>query len=135
MRDNSINQVKILVVEDEPFIALELQDTLHEAGYSVVGPALTFQQAVNLFESLPFNIALLDINIGQGEMIFPIAERIHRKHIPIAFVTGYGAHAILPEELRTCPVVEKPVNPKELLKVVRKLEHQMLHMPIAGKAT
>lgn len=133
MRDNSINQVKILVVEDEPFIALELQDTLHDAGYSVVGPALTFQQAVSLFESLPFNIALLDINIGQGEMIFPIAEQIHRKQIPIAFVTGYGAHAILPAELRACPVVEKPVNPKELLKVVRKLEHQMLHGPIVGK--
>lgn len=81
----------ILVVEDEPLVAMMVEDMLLELGAQVVGPASTLAQALALAESGDFDAALLDVNLN-GERSDPVAALLRGRNIPYVFATGYGAH-------------------------------------------
>jgi PAS domain S-box-containing protein len=87
----SLRGRRILVVEDEPAIALATVNTLERLGCEVVGPVGTLQQglAVAEAEQARLDAALLDVNLG-GEVSFPIAELLAKSGVPFAHVTGYG---------------------------------------------
>ena len=107
--------LKILVVEDEPLIAMTLEDLLTDAGCTVVGPASSLKQGMRLVEQEAVDGAILDVNLG-GEMVFPLADALVERSIPFVYVTGYG------KLLRACnhgrPVLQKPYNNQQLLKIV-----------------
>ncbi len=105
--------MRILIVEDEALIAMDLGATLRKAGCRVVGPAAGVEQALRVIAVEEAEVALLDINLG-GEEIFPVADELARRGVPFVFLTGYGRDA-LPERFRDRPTSPKPYSAKPLL--------------------
>lgn len=97
----------VLILEDDYYLAMDLQDALQAAGATVMGPfACPSAAADALVERLP-DCALLDLNLGNG-MSFDLPRELARRSIPFAFVTGYDRAAI-PAEFATVERAEKPV--------------------------
>jgi PAS domain S-box-containing protein len=110
---------RILVVEDEPLISMELSGILTDAGCEVVGPAGTLENASHLIETERFDAALLDVSLA-GRMVDDLAVALTRQNHPFAFVTGYGREE-LPPAFKEGLVVAKPFNDEQLLMTVRRL--------------
>lgn len=103
----------ILVIEDEPLVAMDTEAHLVSAGCNVVGPAATVDEAKRLIDETVFDAALLDANLG-GDPVDEVAAALTRKGIPFAFATGYGREA-LPHGFRDRPVITKPFRPNAIL--------------------
>lgn len=82
----------ILVIEDEPMIAMMLDDLLTDLGCAVVGPALNLVEAQTLLESRNCDAAIIDLNLN-GTMAYPVIEALHEKSVPVIVATGYGSNA------------------------------------------
>jgi PAS domain S-box-containing protein len=108
----SIQGRRLLVVEDEPLVALELVSILHEAGAEVIGPATTAAQALDFIGSIPLDGALLDGNL-QGEAVDEIAHALAKNDTPFLFVSGYDANH-LPAGF-SAAALEKPFDPDQLV--------------------
>jgi DNA-binding response OmpR family regulator len=104
---------RILVLEDEALIALDLAMTLGDAGWEVIGPAGSLAAARRLIEDGAPNLACLDLNIGT-ETSHDLARDLLARGVPVVFVSGRDARA-LPEDLRGVPVLGKPVRTSALL--------------------
>ncbi len=88
--------------------ALSLQTALEEAGADVAAVAGTLREAMALGEG-EFSAAVLDVNL-EGEMIYPLAERLIARRVPTIFATGYDVSTTLPDSLRAVPTLQKPVD-------------------------
>jgi CheY-like chemotaxis protein len=108
---------RVLLVEDDPYILLALEEMLTDFGLVVAASARTLPQALRLATTVAFDIALLDVNIGQ-DRIDPIADVIFARDIPFIFTTGYG-RAGLPEAYPEQAIVEKPFYVEEILRALR----------------
>jgi CheY-like chemotaxis protein len=117
MTDDNAPARRILVVEDAPVIALDVQEMLEELGWTVVGPIGNLGVALELAAQEPLDAALIDINIRGGK-IFPVARILADRQIPFVLASGY-ANKALPDDLAERPLLEKPYNPREL---ARKLD-------------
>ena len=102
----------MLVVEDEAAISMLLEDMLLDFGCTVVGPAARLSTALEMAASETFEVAILDVNVA-GEPIYPVAEAIVKRNLPIVFSTGYGGAGIR-EPFRDRPVVQKPFSQADL---------------------
>jgi CheY-like chemotaxis protein len=109
---------RILVVEDEPLIAMEIEATLRDGGCSVVGPVGDPEQALSLVES-GCDAALLDANLG-GRPVDELAAALTRAGIPFAFITGYGREGV-PLPFREAMIVRKPFSREGLLAALARL--------------
>jgi len=87
--------MRVLVVEDEPIVAMLLEDYLIELGHDVVGPVSTVADALAHIAGAPFDFAVLDINLS-GERSDAVAAALDAIRRPYIFATGYGRHG-LPE--------------------------------------
>jgi CheY-like chemotaxis protein len=103
---------RALIVEDEMFVAMLLEDMLHELGYEVAGMASRVATALPLVDTLDFDFAILDVNLA-GEMSFPVADVLARKGVPYLFSTGYGRPGIV-EAHADRPVLSKPFSSGDL---------------------
>ena len=110
---------RLLVVEDEPLIALEIVAGLEAAGANVVGPAGTVSEALRVIANTNLNAALLDANLG-GDRVDDVAAALARSNVPFIFVTGYGRDA-LPEKFAATPMLSKPFSPEQLLDAAARL--------------
>jgi PAS domain S-box-containing protein len=110
---------RILVVEDEPLVAMMAGAALAETGCTVVGPALTLAEALRLVEGEQLDAAVLDRNLG-GEYSDSVAQRLRDRCVPFAVVTGY-ADAGLPLEFADVPSLAKPFEPDQLVALVTRL--------------
>ncbi|KAA2214323.1 HWE histidine kinase domain-containing protein [Teichococcus oryzae] len=82
---------RILLAEDEPLVAMELEAQLRGMGFTVTGPAATLQQAMDLAASDgELLAAVLDVNLA-GQAVFPVADLLVRRGVPVVFATGYGS--------------------------------------------
>ena len=99
----------VLVVEDDPIIALDFEDTIRGFGVKSVRIAADVAKALELIEHTPPQFALLDVGLIR-ENSFAVAERLEILQIPFAFVTGYGADAKLPPAFATRPRLPKPCS-------------------------
>jgi PAS domain S-box-containing protein len=113
---------RILVIEDEPLVAMDMESTLTAAGCKVVGPAATLERAKLLIEDASCDAALLDVNLG-GQPVDELATLLTRNNCPFAFVTGYGREA-LPSGFRGAVVLGKPFGADQLLATVEVLLYQ-----------
>lgn len=102
----------ILIVEDEWLIATDIEHVLVEAGFTVVGPASSVDEARHLMKTHSVAAALLDINLTEGDS-FGLAARLSKLGIPYAFLTGYNT-ADLPGDLAYQAVLSKPVLEADL---------------------
>ncbi|MGO9472337.1 MAG: response regulator [Rhodomicrobium sp.] len=110
-----LDGLRILVVEDEFLVALEVESALERLGCSVVGPFAKLAKALDAALKSPLDGAVLDVNLN-GEMVYPLAEVLAGKSVPFVFLTGYSA-ADLPERFRLFPRLAKPLDAQELLNV------------------
>jgi CheY-like chemotaxis protein len=116
MRTESLEGRRILVVEDEYYLADDIVQALRSRGAEVVGPVATVGQAERLLGEGGLDCAILDINL-RGEMAYPVADRLADAGIPFLFATGYGSESI-PKRFRAVPQLQKPVDPELLVSLV-----------------
>lgn len=109
---------QLLMAEDEVFIAMMLEDILSDEGYQVRG-VTTLAEGLSVVEQSDFDAAILDVNLAKDQ-VFPLAERLQQKGVPILFASGYGSEEI-PEEFSNCEVLLKPFDTKMLLAALAKL--------------
>ena len=96
----------ILIVEDEPLIAMMLEDFLDSLGHSVRGICDSVHGALDEVEKGGFDLAILDVNL-KGENVWPVASLLREKNVP--FVSATGGHVDPPPpEFNDAPVIEKP---------------------------
>jgi PAS domain S-box-containing protein len=117
-------QARVLIVEDEALLAMELEEFLDRGGYAIIGPFGNLGRAIEATHRETIDVALLDMNLN-GEMVYPLADELSRRGIPFIFVTGYGALHV-PERFRGVPRVPKPIDPTALVNELRR------HSPPAG---
>ena len=110
---------RVLVVEDEYYIADDLRRMLSAAGATVVGPCGSLAKAEAALDEENFDCAVIDLNLA-GESAVPIAERLASEGRGFAIATGYGSEA-LPERLQGVPRIEKPYDPPTLLDLLSQL--------------
>ena len=117
---SSLSGKRVVIIEDEPLVSMELESMLTAAGCAVVATAGTIEKAEALVARAECDAALLDLNLG-GHSVVDLAEKLTARRVPFAFVSGYGS-AGLPQEFHNALVVPKPVSNGELLAA---LEHLM----------
>ena len=114
---------EVLLVEDEPLIAMMLSDILSEFGLKVDGPYGTLADAIVAAHRHTAKAAVLDVNLS-GEKIYPVAEILSSQKTPFIFITGYGRDSIDP---RFCdvPLLQKPIERQKLRNILlnRGLSH------------
>ena len=96
----------ILIVEDEPLIAMMLEDFLESLGHSVRATCDTVKDALSEADKGGFDVAILDVNL-KGENVWPVAERLRGQGIPFVLATG-GHVDPPPSQFANVPVIEKP---------------------------
>lgn len=99
----------VLIVEDDPIIAIDFEDRLLGFGVGAVRTAGSVTQALDAIAKRTPDFALLDVELIR-ETSFAIAERLIELKVPFVFVTGYGAEARIPSELARRPRLQKPCS-------------------------
>jgi DNA-binding response OmpR family regulator len=117
---SSLQGQRILIVEDQFLIAVELQDCLENAGATVVGPVGRLDRALSKATDGSLHAALLDVDLN-GERCWPVADALQDAGVPFAFTTGFSASIKMPDRFAKYPVVSKSYREGEVLAVLRKL--------------
>lgn len=114
---DNLEQRKVLVVEDEIFVALDVAATVEDANATVVGPVGTVRQAIDLISKQPVDAAILDVNLADGDLE-PILDRLKSQNIFVVIHTGGGLPAHLAARYPEVPVFQKPVPPYVLTRAL-----------------
>jgi CheY-like chemotaxis protein len=128
----SLSGKRILVVEDEALISLDLETRLSTAGCEVIGPAATLELARRLVANAQFDAALVDANLA-GHPVDELAIALTQRNVPFAFVTGYGRE-VLPYGFREAVVLAKPFSQDQLLATVQAILTGPGVIPLRRKA-
>jgi CheY-like chemotaxis protein len=104
--------LRVLVVEDEAVVALMIEGMLQDLGCTIAASAARLADALEIAATAEIDLALLDVNLA-GQPVFPVAEILVGREIPLVFSTGYGAR-VLPPEFTRFPVLGKPFSAREL---------------------
>ncbi|MGI8704969.1 MAG: response regulator [Sphingomicrobium sp.] len=116
MDDELLSGKRVLVVEDEMLVAMQIEDMLSDLGCTSITSAATIETALQSIAANTFDLATLDLNLN-GTRSFAVAEALSDRHIPFAFATGYGPDARFGDR----PVLNKPYGFFQLKKVISKL--------------
>jgi CheY-like chemotaxis protein len=108
-----INGARLLLVEDEPLVAMMMRQALSELDFEVSDAVGNVEQALSEISSREIHGAVLDINLGD-RTAYPVADALLARGIPFVFVTGYSRQGI-EERYANIPVLSKPID-RELLK-------------------
>lgn len=115
---SGLDGLRVLVVEDEPVVAMYLEDLLEALGCEAIGPASRLVDGLALAEAGGFDMAILDINLG-GERSTPIALALRKQGVPFAFASGYGNP---PEGFgEDVPMIEKPYRQAQVAGALEQL--------------
>lgn len=113
--------LRILIVEDEELIALDLQDILEAAGHTVVGRATSLSEATKLAKKGNPQVALVDMELSHGESGIDVARALHEATgIRPLFITGRGDFMVQAMALSFEPIgyLTKPYQPEEVLQAL-----------------
>lgn len=119
---------RVLIVEDELLVALSLEDTLRSLGCDVVGPVATLPEAMLMAEEVEADIAILDVNL-RGEQVFPAAEILARRAIPLIFCSGFVGAAPLPPCFAGALQVPKPYTDRVIAGALRDVAGRLSGAP------
>jgi CheY-like chemotaxis protein len=104
---------RILIVEDEAVIALELATILEDEGAEIVGIANNLASALDFVRLSHIDCALLDIYL-HNETSYRVADALSHRRVPFAFLTGF-TDPVLPARHKHRPVINKPFMPTDIL--------------------
>jgi PAS domain S-box-containing protein len=110
---------RLLIVEDEPLVALDLADGLQAAGAEIVASTGSSKEALEAIARRQLDAALLDGNL-HGRPVDEIAAALTRRNVPFLFVSGYGRES-LPQVFREGPLLTKPFSQQQMLDAVTQL--------------
>ena len=110
----------VLMVEDEVFIAMVLEDLLTDAGYQVHG-VTSLAEGLRVSQVEGFDAAILDVNLGRDQ-VFPLAEQLREQGVPFVFASGYGKEEI-PQDFHGYETLLKPYDSKTMLNTIATLLH------------
>ncbi len=108
---------RALVAEDSSYILLSLEMVLEQNDVEVVGASATLAGISKLAETVAADVAILDVNLN-GEMVFPAADRLIERGIPVIFTTGFAPEEIFPPRFAGTPTLQKPFEPDKLMSMV-----------------
>lgn len=117
MSARDLKGARVLLVEDQMIVAMEIEDMLRAAGCEVVGPVGTLQAAITLGHEEALDLAVLDVNLD-GDKVYRAAEELQARGIPFILATGYG-ESTLPEKWRDQPRLSKPFQREQLEQLLR----------------
>lgn len=112
---------RILIVEDEALLAMDMQFAFEDEGVEVIGPAMSLEQALAIVhQSDAIDGAVLDVDLN-GHDVYPVAARLQQRGVPLVFHTGHGSrmgHSRMFPGSVTCT---KPTLPETLVRTLAKL--------------
>jgi CheY-like chemotaxis protein len=112
--------LKVLVVEDEMLIAIDIEDILRRGGAQVLGPVPTVRQGLHLLQTEPLDVALLDVHLRDG-LVTRLAEALRSRSIPYVVSTAYNEADLAGiEVLADVPKVGKPAREQHLVVALAK---------------
>ncbi|MDH7784435.1 DNA-binding NtrC family response regulator [Ochrobactrum sp. 19YEA23] len=114
---NDLEQRRILVVEDEIFVALDVAATVEDANGTVIGPVGTVRQAMDLISRNEVDAAILDVNLADGN-VEPILDWLKSRNRFVVIHTGGGLPAELAARYPEVPVFQKPIPPTILTRTL-----------------
>ena len=94
--EKGVEPRRILVVEDAPMIALDLEEMLRGLGWEVVGPTGSMATALELAADETLDAAIVDINIRGGK-VYPVARALAARGVPFLLASGYGVQSLPPD--------------------------------------
>lgn len=106
--------LKILLVEDQMLIAMDVESMLENNGIERIETATSSAMAIEKLKAYLPDIAILDINLGSDTSI-PVARELHKRGIPFMFATGYADGVMVPEEFSHAPIIRKPYDEDALM--------------------
>jgi CheY-like chemotaxis protein len=117
---DDLHKLRVLVVEDEYLIALDLASALLELGAEVIGPVPSVEQALSVIREHAdeLDAAVLDINLG-SETAYPIAEVLREQRVPFVFATGYDGWSV-PDAYGDVPRCYKPVDAADVIRFLKR---------------
>lgn len=118
MSGADLGGIKVLVIEDEFYLAAELEEQVEQGGGTVLGPCPDIPAAMTQLDAGP-DCAVVDINLGQGPS-FEIAEVLRERSIPFLFLTGYDM-AVIPPEFADIECLQKPVDTARVMNALAHL--------------
>jgi CheY-like chemotaxis protein len=107
---------RILIAEDNLLVAMQIEDSLRRLGAEPVGPVGRLSQALELAKREVLDGALLDVDLG-GELVFPAAEVLEARRVPIIFATGHDGSALLSSRFASHARLRKPYPEQELARL------------------
>jgi CheY-like chemotaxis protein len=111
----SSTATRVLIIEDEPIIALDIQELVERCGHSVVGIATTEAEAVEIARAERPGLVLADINLGAGgDGVHAVARILRDVPAPVIFVTAYPERLLTGEAMEPAFVITKPFDPTTL---------------------
>lgn len=119
-RFDSAGTFRVLIVEDEYFIADELVPALESHGMTICGPVANAQAALAKLRTEAVDCAILDIKLD-GTICFDVAADLRSRGIPFLFLTGYEKD-MLPPEFNDVPMLLKPCDTRRIVAAVRRLQ-------------
>lgn len=119
MSESDLSGVRVLIVEDDYYLATDAEAALASAGAAVLGPCGDEAGGLALAEREKPDCAILDVNLGPGPS-FTLAHAMRARGIPFLFVTGYDREAI-PKEFADIQRLEKPYRSHDLLTAIARL--------------
>ena len=123
MPDNKqLDGCRVLIVEDEYFLANDLEQALKARGAIVVGPIAELGEAYDQAVRDHFDLAVIGIDL-RGEKTYPIADELMRHGVPFIFFTGYE-RKIIPERFAGVRLCQKPFNTSELIDELERLRRK-----------
>ena len=100
---------RVLVIEDEYFLADDIARALRDLGARIVGPVGELEEAASLVDAdIAIDAAVVDINL-RSDMIFPLARTLRARNVPFVFTTGYDRKSI-DAEFEDIRLWEKPLD-------------------------
>lgn len=109
---------RVLVAEDEMIVAFDLCNTVEEAGYIVEGPHGDIKSAMKALENGTPDIAILDVNLTDGET-FELAEMLIAQNVPVIFHSGHFSPDEVNARFPMAQACAKPCPPQKLLVAVQ----------------
>jgi two-component system, chemotaxis family, sensor kinase Cph1 len=117
--NSGLAETRILLLEDEALLALEISEILRSAGAHVIGPFGGLIEGTTAARRESIDVAILDMNL-KGQMVYPLAEELLERKIPLIFLSGYNVPDV-PAPLRGVPHLIKPADPAALLNLIAEI--------------
>lgn len=118
--DSANRQLRILVVEDDFFVALDEKSVLEAEGWVVVGPVTSLAAAMRVAREELVDCAFLDVNLN-GEQVTDAAAVLSERGIPFTLLSAYAREALPCALLKNAPRIQKPYRSRELIEAVAKM--------------